>query len=130
MRPMIGNEAGCPLTSARSSIDEMERPNVSETVAEQFAEDAIPQAFPGLTLSHLLTVTTQDRLASAIGVLQAIGESGGEVASLRMIRCGDGLKHELRLCGLGPRQARLLSEGLAALPGVDRATIEHQLLRR
>jgi hypothetical protein len=130
MRPMIGNETGRPTTSARSSIDEMEHLNLSETTVDEFAKDEFPDAFPGLSLSHLLVVTTQNRLALAIDVLNTIGASGGEVEFLRMTKCGEGLKHQLRLCGLGSQQARLLSQDLAALPGVDRATIEHQLLRR
>jgi hypothetical protein len=46
-----------------------------------------------------------------------------------MTKCDEGLKHQLKLCGLGSQQARLLSQNLTALPGVARATIEHQLLR-
>ena len=130
MRPTIGNETGRLTTSARSSIDEMEHLNLSETAVEEFAKEEFPDAFPGLSLTHLLIVTTQNRLTLAIDVLNAIGASGGEVECLKMTKCGEGLKHQFRLCGLGSRQARLLSQGLAALPGVDRATIEHQLLRR
>jgi len=130
MRPAIGNETGRPATSARSSIDEMEHLNLSETAVEELAKDEFLDALPGLTLSHVLIVTTQNRLDLAIDVLKAIGASGGEVECLKMTKYGEGLKHQFKLCGLGSRQARLLSQGLAALPGVDRATIEHQLLRR
>jgi hypothetical protein len=130
MRPTIGNETGRLMTSARSSIDEMEHLNLSEMVVEEFAKDEFPDVFPGLCLTHLLIVTTQNRLALAIDVLNAIGASGGEVEFLRMSKCGEGLKHQFRLCGLRSQQARVLSQDLAALPGVNRATIEHQLLRR
>jgi hypothetical protein len=130
MRPKIGNETGRPMTSARSSIDEMEHLSLSDTAVEEFAKDEFPDAFPGLTLTHLLIVTTQNRPALTIDVLNAIGASGGEVECLKMTKCGDGLKHQVRFCGLGSRQAHLLSQDLAALPGVNRATVEHQLLRR
>jgi hypothetical protein len=130
MRPTIGNETGRLVTSARSSIDEMEHLSLSETVVEDFAKDEFPDAFPGLSLTHLLIVTTQDRLALAIDILNAIGASGGEIECSRMTKCGEGLKHQFRLCGLGSGQARLLSQDLAALPGVSRTTVEHQLLRR
>jgi hypothetical protein len=108
----------------------MERLNLSEIAVEEFAKDEFPDAFPGLSLSHLLVIITQNQLALAIDVLEAVGASGGEIEYLRMTKCDEGLKHQLRLCGWGSRQARLLSQGLAALPGVNRATIEHQLMRR
>ena len=103
---------------------------MSEAAVEEFAKDEFPGAFPGLTLSHSLVVTTQDRLALAIDILNTIRASGGEVEFFRMTKCGEGLKYQLKLCGLGSHEARLLSQDLAALPGVGRATIEHQLLRR
>src|SRR5579859_2557630 len=107
MRPKIGNETGCLMTSARSSIDEMEHLNLSEIAVEGFAKDEFPDAFPGLSLTHLLVVTTQNRLALAIDVLNAIDASGCEVEFSRMTKCSEGLKHQFRLCGLGSREARL-----------------------
>jgi hypothetical protein len=84
---------------------------VPQTSDHTSAEDEFKDTFPGFTLTHVLGCTTGDELGLAIAALEAIRACGG----------GQGLR---------PQQARALAGRLAALPGVDRATIEHQLLRR
>jgi hypothetical protein len=103
---------------------------LSQTAHNAVAEDEFANAFPGLTLTHLLTVASRDELAIAIEALQMVRASGGMLEFFRLTRRDDGLDHLLKIAGLCPHRARLLSDRLAALPGVDRATVEHQLLRR
>lgn len=103
---------------------------MSQTAYDARAEDEFVSAFPGLTLTHLLTVATRDQLSIVIEVLQAIRASGGVLEALRLTKWDNRLNQQLKIIGLRPHQARLLSDHLAALPGVDRATVEHQLLRR
>jgi hypothetical protein len=103
--------------------------SLSQTADDAIAEDEFADAFPGLTLTHLLTVASRDELTTTIEALQVIRASGGILEFFRLTRRDNGLEHRLKIAGLCPRQARLLSSRLAALPGVERATVEHQLMR-
>ncbi len=93
------------------------------------AEDDIEQAFPGCTLTHILTITSKDHLSIAIHALNAVRASGGDIEALHLSRLPSALEHRLKIVGLRPRQARRLADALAAQPGIDRASVEHQFLR-
>jgi hypothetical protein len=131
MRPTIGNET--ERTSELLSALKMERipvPNVihiSHAVAHP--DDELERAFPGCTLSHILTVSTHDQLSIALEALHAVRTAGGGLDALHLTRRGERLEHQLKISGLRPHQARSLCNRLAALPGVERATIEHQILK-
>jgi hypothetical protein len=127
MRPMIGNETG--RSNALSSIDWMERATVPNPDHTPKAEDDIEQAFPGCALTHVLTITSNDQLSVAIDALRAVRASGADIESLHLSRLPSALEHRLKIVGLRPRQARNLAETLAAQPGIERASVEHQFLR-
>jgi hypothetical protein len=103
---------------------------VPNTAIETLPEDEFEHALPGFVLTHVLTVTSKDQLSIAIEALQAVRASGGGLEALHLTRQAGTAEHRLKLVGLRAGQARLLSDRLAALPGVERATVEHQLLRR
>lgn len=92
-------------------------------------DDQFDALFPGCTLTHKLTVVSHDGLGTAIEVLSAVRAWGGVLDALHLTRVGGKAEHRLSVAGLRPRQARLLSGRLAALPGVERAAVEHCLLR-
>ncbi len=126
MRPIFGNETG--RTGALSSIVDLERIVVPKTACNTF-EDEIEQTFPGSVLSHVLTITSRDQLSVALQALVAVRASGGCLEALSLTRCSGTFEHRLKLVGLRPNQVRLLTERIAAMPCVDRAHVEHQLLR-
>ncbi len=82
---------------------------------------------PDRSLTHLLTIGSRDRLGMVMETLPAIQASGGALEALHLSRWGDASENQLKVTGLRPYQARLLCNRLAALLGVDRATIEHQI---
>ena len=93
------------------------------------ADDEFDRLFPGSTLTHLLTVVSRDQLGVAIEALSAIRALGGGLDALRLTRVGNKMEHRLRVTGLRPHQARTLSSRLAAAPAVERASVEHQIMR-
>ena len=107
----------------------LERIPVAQTSRDLLDEDELEQSFPGSSLTHVLTIVSRDQLQIAIEALTAIRASGGGLDFLSLSHQGEALEHRLRIVGLRPQQARLLSDRLARLPGVERATVEHQLLR-
>jgi hypothetical protein len=108
----------------------MERMIVPQTIVESLIEDEIEQAFPGCVLTHVLTVASDDQLSIAIETLQAVKTLGGRLEGLHLARRGGPLVHRLSVVGLRSHAARLLCDRLAALPGVARASVEHQILRK
>jgi hypothetical protein len=108
----------------------MERLKMLQAADEPFIEDEIEQAFPGCVLTHVLTVVSDDQLAIAVEALQAVSALGGRLEGLHLTRRGETREHRLKIVGLRPHSARALSDRLAALPGVARASVEHQILRR
>ena len=93
------------------------------------ADDEFEQTFPGCVLTHVLTVVSQDQLLIAMTALSAVHALGGQLEALSLSRRSGRLEHQLKIVGLRSQQARLLADQLAALPGVDRANIEHHLAR-
>ena len=93
------------------------------------ADDEFDRLFPGSTLTHLLTVVSRDQLDVAIEALLAIRALGGGLDALHLTRVGAKMEHRMRVTGLRPHQARTLSNRLAATPAVERASVEHQILR-
>ena len=128
MRPTFGNETGRLKAPFRQRM--MERFNMLRTADEPFIEDEIEQAFPGCVLTHVLTVVSDDQLAIAVEALQAVSARGGQLEGLHLTRCGETREHRLKIVGLRPHSARALCDRLASLPGVARAGVEHQILRR
>lgn len=92
-------------------------------------DDEFEQLFPGCTLTHLLTVVSQDQLTVAFEALLAVRAFGGGLNTLHLTSLDGRTELRLRVTGLRPCQARLLSRWLAAAPGVERASVEHQILR-
>lgn len=98
--------------------------------AESGFSDEFDQSFPGLSLSHLLDLTVHDPLQVTITALQAVHAAGGALDSAKLSRCGAQFNWRLKVVGLRSDQARVLSSRLATLPGVERASVEHQLVPR
>jgi hypothetical protein len=98
--------------------------------AESIAGGEIEQAFPGSVLTHILTVASDERHAVAIAGLHAIEAMGARLEGLNLSRFGGSLSHRFKITSLGTRAARLLCDRLADLPGVTRASVEHQILRK
>jgi hypothetical protein len=96
---------------------------------DDFDEDELEQAFPGCALTHVLTMVCCDQISIAIEALAMIGAAGGGVVALSLVRRSGAFEHRLKLVDLRAGQARRLAERLAALPGVQGASVEHQLLR-
>lgn len=103
-------------------------PDIAEADTAE-ADDELGRLFPGSELTHLLTVVSHDQLGVAIEALEAIRASGGGLDAFHLTRVGDRTEHRLRVTGLRPHQARLLSSRLAAVPEVKHASVEHQILR-
>ena len=92
-------------------------------------DDEFETAFPGCALTHVLTIAGRDQLEITLEALQAIRSSGADLEALHLDKRGGVWEHRLRLTGLRPHHARLLCNRLAALPGVLRASVEHQFSR-
>lgn len=101
----------------------------SETRDGVDADDELARAFPGCSFTHVLTVVSRGQLGVTMDILTAIQELAGDLDWLRLTRVGEKLEHRLRLTGLSPAQARLLSNRLDAMAGIERAIVEHQILR-
>jgi len=93
------------------------------------ADDELDRVFPGCSFTHLLAVVSRDQLSVTIEVLSAIHSLGGGLDSLRLTRVAGKLEQRFRVTGLRPHQARLLSNRLAAVVGIEHANVEHQILR-
>ena len=93
------------------------------------ADDELDRLFPDSTFTHLLTVVSHDQLGIAIEALSAIRAFGGGLDALRLTRVNGKTEQRLSMTGLRPQQARLISSHLAAVPGVERARVEHQIIR-
>lgn len=91
--------------------------------------DELEQAFPGCALTHVLSVTTRNQLDVAIEILTLIRSEGGVLDGLQLGRLGGALAQRLNVTGLRPHQTRVLANRIAALPGVEHASVEHQILR-
>ena len=101
-----------------------------QDLAAASPEDELARAFPGSVLTHVLSLTAGGQLDVALEALSALKASGASLEALHLSRTGDALDHRLTLVGLTPHQARQVSNRLAALPGVTRVAMEHQLIRR
>ena len=93
------------------------------------ADNELDRLFPGCSFTHLLAVVSRDQLSVTIDVLSAIRNLGGGLDSLRLTRVAGKLEQRFKVTGLRPHQARLLSNRLAAMAGIERAKVEHQILR-
>ena len=93
------------------------------------ADDDFGRVFPGSSLTHVLTIISNDRISVIVEALTTIQASGGGLEALRLTRMGNKLEQRLRLTGLQPGQARLLSNRLAEIADVERVSIEHQIVR-
>jgi hypothetical protein len=91
--------------------------------------DELELAFPGCSLTHVLNVTSRNQLDVAIEILSLIRAAGGVLDGLHLGRIGGGLAQRLNVTGLRPHQTRVLASRIAALPGVEHASVEHQILR-
>jgi hypothetical protein len=93
------------------------------------ADDELERAFPGSVLTHLLTITTREQISVVIEALSVIRAAGAALEGLQVSRRAGMFEHRVTLTGLQPQQARLVADRLAGLAGVERARVEHQLLR-
>ena len=91
--------------------------------------DEFEQAFPGCSLTHVLSITTRNQLDVAIEILSLIRSAGGVLDGLQLGRFGGALAQRLNVTGLRAHQTRVLANRIAALPGVEHASVEHQILR-
>ncbi len=91
--------------------------------------DELELAFPGCSLTHVLNVTSRNQLDVAIEILSLIRAAGGVLDGLHLGRIGGALAQRLHVTGLRPHQTRVLANRIAALPGVEHASVEHQILR-
>jgi hypothetical protein len=98
-------------------------------VHDAFDEDEIALVFPDCDLTHVLTIISSDQLSVGIEALTAVRAIGGRLEALNLSRRAAAFEHQLKVVGLRPRQARLLADRLAALPGVAHASVEHWLAR-
>jgi hypothetical protein len=114
-KPMAHNDAATP-SDETPKADEREL-------------DELEQAFPGCALTHVLSVTTRNQLDVAIEILSLIRSEGGVLDGLQLGRLGGNLAQRLNVTGLRPHQTRVLANRIAALPGVEHASVEHQILR-
>lgn len=97
---------------------------------DHIADDELAEAFPNAEIMHVLSVTSQDQLSVAVTTLEAVRAFGGRLEAFSLARLEGRLDHRLKIVGLRPHEARVLSNRLAALPGVERASVEHHLLTR
>jgi hypothetical protein len=78
----------------------------------------------GVTV-HQLLLAAQDAPSALEAVRQGLADSGAELCGLTMRPVG----HIVEVRHLGDQAARLLARDLAAWPGVNSASVEHQWLR-
>lgn len=102
---------------------------VSQARDEAEADDELARAFPNCSFTHLLTVISRDQISVAVEALLEVSKTGGRLDSLRLTRVAGKLEHRVRVAGLRPHQARTLSNRLAAVTGVEHASVEHQILQ-
>ena len=92
-------------------------------------DDELESVFKGSSFTHVLSIRTCDQLDVALAALHALRAAGGALDGLHLTRRGAGLEHRLTLVGVRPHEARRLADQIAALPGVEAATVEHHILR-
>lgn len=92
-------------------------------------DDELEAVFRGSRFTHVLSIRSGDQLDVALAALQAVQAGGAGLDALHLTRRGDGLEHRLTLVGVRPHAARRLADRIAALPGVETATVEHHILR-
>ncbi len=92
-------------------------------------DDELERAFPGSSLSHVLTVRSCDEVGATVALLHLLRAAGGRLLTLSLARYEDAFDHRIVLAGLGAGQARALAGRLAATPGVHSARVEHQISR-
>ena len=93
------------------------------------ADDEWAVAFPGCVLTHVLSITTADPLDLSLDALLAVKSVGAQVDTLHLSRRPSGHDHRISVSGLRPRQARDLSDRLAAVAGVASIRVEHIITR-
>ena len=98
-----------------------------QTAFTPLPEDEFATAFPGCALTHVFTLASEDQLGVAIATLEAIKAFGGRLDGFHVRRCAGALAHQVKVVGLEAQTARRLCERLAAVPGVSRASLEHQI---
>jgi hypothetical protein len=122
-----------PLRAVSSTLIDGAKPMAHNDAADLSPEppelDELEQAFPGCALTHVLSVTTRNQLDVAIEILSLIRSEGGVLDGLQLGRLGGALAQRLNVTGLRPHQTRVLANRIAALPGVEHASVEHQILR-
>ncbi|MBO9544883.1 hypothetical protein [Caulobacter sp.] len=82
----------------------------------------------GVTV-HQLLLAAQDAPSALEAVRQGLADSGAELCGLTMRPVGHIVEASLKVRHLGDQAARLLARDLAAWPGVNSASVEHQWLR-
>lgn len=82
----------------------------------------------GVTVHQLLLAAT-DAPSALEAVRAGLADSGAELCGLTMRPVGQIVEASLKVRHLGDQAARLLARDLAAWPGVNSASVEHQWLR-
>ncbi len=100
------------------------------TLTTREPDDELEFVFKGSSFTHVLSITSGDQIDVALTALQAVKASGGALDSLHLNRRGAALEHRLSLVGIRPYEARRLADRIAALPGVEAASVEHHILRQ
>ena len=125
-RRIISTETGCTTSFRRCAMGAKFLLRVHDDAE---ADDELDRVFPGCSFTHLLAVVSRDQLSVTIDVLSAIRSLGGGLDSLRLTRVAGKLEQRFTVTGLRPHQARLLSGWLVAMADIERASVEHQILR-
>ncbi|AYV44820.1 hypothetical protein CFHF_23380 [Caulobacter flavus] len=82
----------------------------------------------GVTV-HQLFLSAQDAPSALDAVRQSLADCGAELCNLSLKPVGQLVEASLRVRRLGDQAARLLARDLAAWPGVNSASVEHQWVR-
>ena len=126
----VNKPGGCGMAGAAPVCETvMEAACLSRTHGGADADGEFAQAFLGCSFTRLFAPVSRDQLGETIGIFSAIGNLGGDLASLRLTRVAGKPERCFGLTGLLPAQARMPSNRLSAVTGIGRAIVEHQILR-
>ena len=90
-------------------------------------EDDLELMLPGMLLTHLVLIASDNDVLSMIMILQAVDRAGGQIVTMsRAVRAGT-VEHRVRLSGIKATAARSLCANVAQMQMVRFVSVEHHL---
>jgi hypothetical protein len=99
------------------------------SLAQSHMDDELERAFPNAEVSHLILIQAEGGLSLASDILDAVDGAGASLVALNIARSAGATEQRLRITGIQANEARLLSDRIAGLAGVEHTSVSHQIMR-